>query len=92
MTSKKHCDIIKKWADGADVQISYDGEWTDTQFPTFDDKEKYRIKPRIVRIALHRGMSGVNVPLLWHGSIGFAEIEKYDTFIQWLTEEIEYEM
>ena len=92
MTSKKHCDIIKKWADGAEVQISYDGEWTDTQFPTFDDKEEYRIKPKIVRIALHRNMNGSNSPIMWSKECIFEEIEKYESFIQWLTGEIEYEM
>lgn len=92
MTKKKHSEIIKKWADGAEVQFYHDGKWGDILFPTFNDTVEYRIKPKIVRIALHRDMNGSNIPIMWSNAGIFAEIEKYDTFIQWLTEEIEYEM
>lgn len=92
MTSKKHCDTIKKWADGAEVRFYHDGKWGYILFPTFNDTVEYRIKPKIVRIALHRAMNGSNFPIIWSKACIFEEIEKYDTFIQWLTEEIEYEM
>lgn len=94
MTSKKHCDIIKKWADGAEVQW-YDPinkEWLYVDCPGFYDEETYRIKPEIIRIALHYNSNNQAVPIMWSKACIFAEIEKYDTFIQWLTEEIEYEM
>ena len=51
MTKKKHSEIIKKWADGAEVQFYHDGKWSDILFPTFNDTVEYRIKPKIVRIA-----------------------------------------
>lgn len=92
MTSKKHCDIIKKWADGAEVQFYHDGKWSDILFPTFNDTVRYRIKPEIIRVALHRNGTDSVIAIMWHDKFKFNEIEKYDTFIRWLTEEIEYEM
>lgn len=94
MTSKKHCDIIKKWADGAEVQW-YDPinkEWRDVECPGFYDEETYRIKPEIIRVALHRNGTDSGIAITWHDKFKFNEIEKYDSFIRWLTEEIEYEM
>ena len=42
-----HADLIKLWADGAQVQIrAYDDtEWFDIDEPTWDENESYRIKP-----------------------------------------------
>lgn len=94
MTSKKHCDIIKKWADGAEVQWynPINGEWKDVGHPGFYEEETYRIKHGIIRIALHSNSDNQAIPVMWHESIEYNEIEKYESFIQWLTGEIEYEM
>lgn len=92
MTKKKHSEIIKKWADGAEVQFYHDGKWSDILFPTFNDTVEYRIKPKIIRIALHSNSDNQAIPVMWHESIEYNEIEKYESFIQWLTGEIEYEM
>ena len=40
----KHAELIKKWADGAQIQVKYD-EWQDTDSPTWDEEFEYRIKP-----------------------------------------------
>lgn len=92
MTKKVHSEIIKKWADGAEVQFYHGGKWSDILFPTFIDTVRYRIKPEIIRVALHSNSDNQAVPVMWDESSNFDDIEKYDTFIQWLTEEIEYEM
>lgn len=46
-TPHKWADVIKAWADGADVQIRFNGgEWVDIEKPAFDSKDAiYRIKP-----------------------------------------------
>lgn len=45
-TPHKWAELIKAWADGAEVQIFVGNEWHDIQNPRFDSSEsKYRIKP-----------------------------------------------
>lgn len=92
MTKKQHSEIIKKWADGAEVQFYHDGKWSDILFPTFNDTVRYRIKPKIIRIALHSNSDNQAVPVMWDESSNFNEIEKYDSFIRWLTNEVDYEV
>ena len=40
----KYSELIKKWADGAQIQVKYD-EWQDTNSPQWDEEFEYRIKP-----------------------------------------------
>ena len=49
-TPHKHADLIKAYADGAEIQIQ-DGEgvWTDVPMPVFNPMFKYRIKPEPTR-------------------------------------------
>ena len=51
MTPHKHCEVIKAWADGAEVQTRRDaGEmWTGIEFHCFSEHAEYRIKPRTVK-------------------------------------------
>ena len=43
----KHCEIIKAYADGAEVQVKTQpsGIWADLRYPAFRDHIDYRIKP-----------------------------------------------
>lgn len=42
----KHADLIKAWADGAEIQCSSLGKmWHDTPQPSWENEFKYRIKP-----------------------------------------------
>ena len=47
MTAHKHAELIKAWADGAEIQVykPHWDEWHDCQTPIWDSDE-YRIKPR----------------------------------------------
>jgi hypothetical protein len=47
MTKHKHCDLIKAWADGAEIQSTWLGgnDWEDDLFPTWAINKVYRIKP-----------------------------------------------
>ena len=53
----KHCDLIKAWADGVEIQQRYDRskEWQDIgPFPSWVESFEYRIKPKTIkyRVAL----------------------------------------
>lgn len=47
MAAHKHAEVIKAWADGAQVQmrIGDKDHWKDSTEPTFMDEFEYRIKP-----------------------------------------------
>ena len=55
MKPHKHADLIKQWADGAEVQVlrqEFDGDfWEDAARPRFNPDVQYRIKPskKVVR-------------------------------------------
>lgn len=42
----KHADLIKAWADGAEVEyLSFTKEWIALQNPSWREDSEYRIKP-----------------------------------------------
>ncbi len=44
-TPRPHADLIKAWADGAEIESKYgDGRWTDCGSPMWVDGGEYRIK------------------------------------------------
>ena len=50
MTPRKHAELIKAWADGAEIQrhcrgVAGFGMWIDAPNPTWADDEVYRRKP-----------------------------------------------
>ena len=46
----KHCELIKAWADGAEIQkFCGDGWYGDSDTPEWYEDVKYRIKPRTVK-------------------------------------------
>ena len=42
---RPHADLIKAWADGAQIEMIYGGEWRECPSPSFQKDIKYRIKP-----------------------------------------------
>ena len=46
-TPHKHADVIKAWADGAEVQYQsqIDAAWYSTKAPSFEESYEWRIKP-----------------------------------------------
>ena len=46
MKQHKHAEIIKAWADGAEIQVRGKGEWFDALNPTFSNPFEYRVKPK----------------------------------------------
>jgi len=46
MKPHKHAELIKAWADGAEIQYNHWGSaWKDSTSPTWDKNFQYRIKP-----------------------------------------------
>jgi len=43
----KHAELIKAWADGAQIQVCYcnEGTWEDVDYPAWGVGNEYRIKP-----------------------------------------------
>ena len=41
----KHAELIKAWADGAEIQYEADLKWFDAPQPCWDVSTSYRIKP-----------------------------------------------
>jgi hypothetical protein len=43
----KHAELIKAWADGAEIQYRADSNWYDctSNSPMWDETQEYRIKP-----------------------------------------------
>jgi len=44
-TPHKHSELIKAWADGAEIQVLYSRDWKDCVTPLWDLENEYRIKP-----------------------------------------------
>lgn len=61
MKPHKHAELIKAWADGAEIEVfsRYNDDWMDCPDPTWE-QEEYRIKPepeheqRLDRIRAYR--------------------------------------
>ena len=47
MKPHKHAELIKAWADGAEIQYRYQNfsDWYDVENPNWDVSKEYRIKP-----------------------------------------------
>lgn len=46
-TPHKHAELIKAWADGAEIEYKYfrSGQWIQIETPNWDATVEYRIKP-----------------------------------------------
>lgn len=105
-TPHKHAELIKAWADGAEIQVKdltnysdpKDCNWSD--FSEFDDmvwynEWEYRIKPKTIkyRVALHRG-AFKDSPLYtinYNSDAAADHAEETYGFVRWLTDWIEVE-
>jgi len=45
----KHCETIKAWADGAEIEYYslLDNAWLTTKYPSWDCCNEYRVKPKV---------------------------------------------
>lgn len=42
-----HCELIKAWAEGAEIEYLLHGEWVSIEPPSWDEEREYRVKPNI---------------------------------------------
>jgi hypothetical protein len=89
----KHAELIKAWADGAQIQFRLWGgiEWLDTATPQWEVKYEYRIKPEekqpVVRWQWVYELSSKN----WHNHSGFfTEAEALNYFSKDVFFKLEY--
>ena len=47
---RKHAELIKAWADGAEIEVFDKKEWRESKFPSWNDDLSYRIKPEPVKV------------------------------------------
>ena len=47
MKPHKHAELIKAWADGAEIEIWNDYAWIYAPFPAWSPNREYRIKPEL---------------------------------------------
>jgi hypothetical protein len=45
MKPHKHAEIIKAWADGAEIEALDAGHWYKCNYPNWSERVQYRIKP-----------------------------------------------
>jgi hypothetical protein len=41
----KHAELIKAWADGAEIEVKVNGDWEHAKKPSWAEFTEYRIKP-----------------------------------------------
>lgn len=93
----KHAEVIKAWADGAEVQFrdphgKLFQSWTNVaRCPSWDTSLEYRVKlqTKKIRVALHKNSGSAPTAVLWNQSFEF--VENRQDFIKWISDVIEYE-
>lgn len=90
-----HSDLIKVWADGAEIQFRSRivPNWTNTGNPSWRPDFEYRIKPQQTKYRLYAYRR-------WDKSVGIAlivnendtqRVENSNSFIKWITDWCTYE-
>lgn len=98
MTPRKHSELIKAWADGAEIQVRIGNnplsEWLDAPDPTWQKCYEYRIKPekKVIRYRRYFYECVDNLVVSTICDIpGFhipaSELERYDYFKGWIDTE-----
>lgn len=103
MSKHVHADLIKAWADGEKIQVLLTtspgcSDWIDVNFPIWNPKEKYRIKPRSpayqVRFFIYRPYCAYYEHVC--ANVRNKEDEKQwendPRFIKWITDWVEYDV
>lgn len=60
-----HANLIKKWADGATIQVKVkENEWQDLEIPTWIPEFEYRVKPEKIRFRLFQWCSNRDIIII----------------------------
>lgn len=95
-TPHKHADVIKAWADGAQIQLrsEYSKRWEDCiSDPVWCDSIQYRVKPDVkYRVGMFRNkVTGKEYPFIVTNSKMKEYYEQSIYFLGWITDWIEVE-
>ena len=100
MTKHVHCELIKAWADGAQIQLKMDdGNWEDIHgAPAWKPGWRYRIKPKLpaykVRFLIYQPYRAYYEHVC--ANVRNKEDEKLwendPRFIKWITDWVEYDV
>jgi len=88
----KHCDIIKAWADGAEIEYFHTGcqQWFKAPSPQWNEDTEYRIKPKEeflkYKVALFKFPDGEFYTVTYK-SEAYIIAEQFEEFVMWLTDE-----
>lgn len=91
-TPHKHAELIKAWADGAEVQVKdFRARWLNMANPTWHEWNEYRIKPKTIkyRVALCKvGDLSYTTTANNDSSLSYPDNTR---FVEWLTDWVEVE-
>jgi len=103
--SKRDCEIIKAWADGAKVQWRHPrsphtphscNEWADVEYPSFNESLEWRVKPDPPSIKYQNYLLSRDAIIPVYVKCWTSEseetrqyIEQWPHFLRWLDEEKE---
>ena len=84
-TPHKHAELIKAWADGAEIQYRFHTCWIDTENPVWNPDFDYRIKPKTIKyrqyiVRYDGGNIGVNTVMDWE----WYQPQMHYRFLKWL--------
>jgi len=88
----KHCDIIKAWAEGAEIEYFNIGcqQWFKAPSPRWNEDSEYRVKPKEqflkYRVALHKTQNGKFYTDTYKPE-AYIIAEQFEDFVMWLTDE-----
>lgn len=94
----KHCEVIKAWADGAEIQVKDPAlnRWSPliTERPYWYEDMQYRVKPKTIRyrVALINETDNRIETTTADTDEQAKRIESWTTFIKWITDWIEVEV
>ena len=87
---RKHADVIKAWADGAEVEYraitKEPQKWSTSSLPTWSSQMEYRVKPKVVRYRLYlvNRFDGSGIVGAVSGEQEEAAIGASHTFVRWI--------
>jgi hypothetical protein len=95
-TPHKHAEVIKAWADGAEIQYkdSVYCLWHTIPDPLWVETVEYRVKPETIkyRVALMRDIGGYYTNTYNSGIPEEIIYSSYTHFVKWLTDWVEVEV
>ena len=88
----KHCESIKAWADGEDIEYFHNGcqQWFKAPSPQWNYDTEYRVKPKEeflkYKVGLFKLPDGKFYTLTYYPD-AYIIAEQFEEFVMWITDE-----